>query len=131
MKCVSMFVVATLALAAGCKDDAPPPAPAPAKVAPATAGPVGTDGVRRIAVEANKEGYAPARISAKPGEKLVLVFTRTAEGACFAEVKVPGNELKALPLNQPVEIPVTAPASGEIQFACGMDMFHGVIVADA
>jgi plastocyanin domain-containing protein len=35
-----------------------------------------------------------------------------------------------LPLNQPVAIDLTMPASGEVAFACGMDMMHGSIVAD-
>jgi plastocyanin domain-containing protein len=94
-----------------------------------TTGAVGADGVRRVAIEANTSGYVPARIEAKPGEKLVLVFTRTVDGECLAKVKVAGGEAVELPMNKAVEVPVTAPASGEIKFACGMDMFTGVIVA--
>jgi plastocyanin domain-containing protein len=90
-------------------------------------GEVGPDGVRRIAIEAGKGGYKPARIEARPGESLILVFTRTAEGECLSQIKVADGEVKELPMNQPVEIPVTAPKSGELAFACGMDMFGGVI----
>ena len=35
-----------------------------------------------------------------------------------------------LPMNTPVEVPVTVPQTGEVGFACGMDMFHGVVVAE-
>lgn len=99
-----------------------------AKEAPVTAGTV-ANGVRRIDVEAGKSGYAPERIAGKPGEKLVLVFKRTVEGECLAELKTPDGKLVQLPMNQTVEVPVTVPASGELAFACGMDMFKGVIVA--
>jgi plastocyanin domain-containing protein len=33
-----------------------------------------------------------------------------------------------LPMNQPVEIAVTAPASGKLTFVCGMDMMQGAII---
>ncbi|HTR56425.1 MAG TPA: cupredoxin domain-containing protein [Kofleriaceae bacterium] len=125
------LVVAALALAfVACKKDEPsaaPPAPAPA--APVTGGTVGKDGVRRIAITADDKGYTPARIEGKPGEKLTLVFTRTLESECIAQLKTPDGKLVDLPMNTPVEIAVTVPKTGEVGFACGMDMFHGVVVA--
>jgi plastocyanin domain-containing protein len=96
----------------------------PAALAPAA------DGSRRIAVEAGKDGYKPDRIPGKPGENIVLVFTRTVEGECLAQLKTPDGKLVDLPLNKPVEVPVTLPQTGKLTFACGMDMFHGVIVTD-
>ena len=112
--------------AAGCKNDAKVERSAPT---PVTAGTVGADGVRRVAVEAGKDGYQPERIGGKPGEKLVLVFTRTLEAACIAQLKTPDGKLVDLPKGTPVEVAVTVPASGELGFACGMDMFHGAVVA--
>lgn len=103
----------------------------PAAPTPVTAGTVGTDGVRRVSVEANNSGYQPERIGGKPGEKLVLVFTRTVDSSCIAQLKTPDGKLVDLPKGTPVEVPVTVPASGELGFACGMDMFHGKIVASA
>ena len=122
----SIALVFGLGLAlAGCKD---------AKVegavpTPVTAGTVGPDGVRRVAVDAGKDGYQPERIGGKPGEKLVLVFTRTIDAACIAQLKTPEGKLIDLPKGAPVDVPVTVPASGELGFACGMDMFHGAVVA--
>jgi plastocyanin domain-containing protein len=119
-----------LVVAAGCKkeggggDKAGPPAPTPV-----TAGTV-SDGVRKVAVDAGKEGYKPERIGGKPGEKLVLVFTRTADSTCIAQLKTPDGKLIDLPKGSPVEVAVTVPASGEVGFACGMDMFHGAVVAE-
>ena len=114
----------TLALVACNKETKLAPGPTPV-----TAGTVGADGLRHIPVEANKAGYTPDQIGGKPGEKLVLVFTRTADSTCIAQLKTPDGKLIDLPMNTPVDVAVTVPASGELGFACGMDMFHGKIVA--
>lgn len=110
-----------------CKQEAK----APAGPTPVTAGTIGADGVRRVAVDAGKDGYRPERISGKPGEKLVLVFTRTYDAACIAQLRTPDGKLVDLPKGAPVDVPVTVPAAGEVGFACGMDMFHGAVVAAA
>ena len=120
-------IALALALFAACsKKDDKPKAPPPA---PVTAGQVGSDGLRHVPVEANKEGYTPDKIAGKPGEKLVLVFTRTADSECISQVKVGSAAPVDLPLNKPTEVAVQVPASGQVDFACGMDMFHGVVVA--
>lgn len=123
---VRLSIVLALALVA-CKQDAKVE---PAAPTPVTAGTVGADGVRRVAVDAGKEGYRPDRIGGKPGEKLVLVFTRTYDAACISQLKTPDGKLVDLPMNKPVEVAVTVPQQGEVGFACGMDMFHGVVVAE-
>ncbi|HEY0192922.1 MAG TPA: cupredoxin domain-containing protein [Kofleriaceae bacterium] len=97
---------------------------------PVSAGTVGADGVRKVAIEANTKGYVPDRIGGKPGEKLLLVFTRTADSTCIAQLKTPEGKMVDLPMNQPVEVAVTVPANGEVGFACGMDMFHGSVIAE-
>lgn len=103
------------------------------KAAPAaatlTTGTVASDGTRSVPIAVTNEGYAPARIPGKPGEKLKLVFTRTQESECISQVVVMGAAPVTLPLNHAVEIPVTVPASGELKFACGMDMISGAVVA--
>ena len=121
-----MLVIAA-ALCAACKKDEAPAqtSGAPAAIVPTT----NVGGARKVPIEVNKEGYTPDKIPGKPGEKLDLVFTRTFEADCIAQVKTPDGKLTDLPMNKPVEIAVTVPQSGELGFACGMDMFHGVIVA--
>ena len=101
----------------------------PKQEAPVTAGTVAADGVRRIDIEANAKGYNPERIAGKPGEKLMLVFKRTIDAECLAQVKTPDGKVVELPMNKPVEVAVTVPDQGELTFACGMDMFKGTIVA--
>jgi len=120
------IVVGLVLLVAGCKDKGKEPA-APT---PVTAGTIGSDGVRRVAVEANVKGYQPGRIGGKPGEKLVLVFTRTADSTCIEQLKTPDGKLVDLPKGTPVEVAVTVPQSGEVGFACGMDMWRGAVVAE-
>jgi plastocyanin domain-containing protein len=121
-------VLVALVLISACKkaeDAKPAPKPAAATVAPTT----GSDGARHVAIEANKEGYTPDKIAGKPGEKLVLTFTRTADSSCIAQLKAPDGAMVDLPLGKPVDVAVTVPQTGEVGFACGMDMFHGVVVA--
>lgn len=122
---ISFVLAVALALVA-CKKDgggeaakAPPAAPV-----------VAADGTRVVPIEAGKDGYVPDKIPGKPGEKLKLVFTRTVDSECLAQVKVAGGNVVELPMGKPVEIAVTVPQSGQLAFACGMDMFTGVIVAD-
>jgi len=103
---------------------------APKAQATLTTGRVSPDGVRTIEIEAGAEGYKPDRIPGKPGEKLKLKFTRTVDGECLSELKTPDGTKVALPKGTPVEVDVTVPADGEVKFACGMDMFFGVIVAE-
>jgi plastocyanin domain-containing protein len=100
----------------------------PAGPAPVTAGFVGADGVRSVPIAVKSAGYVPDQVMAKPGEKLKLVFTRVDPTECGAQVKVDNGPVHDLPMNQPVEIAVTVPANGKVQFACGMDMMTGVVV---
>lgn len=118
--------VASLVFGAGCKKAEPP-----AKQAPAAATAVlGADGLRHIAIEAGQDGYAPASIKGKPGEKLVLVFTRTVEGDCLSTVTMKGGTPVPLAMNTPTDVAVTVPASGKLEFVCSMDMFRGAVIAD-
>ena len=100
------------------------------KPAPPAAPSVSADGTRTIPINVNDEGYDPSKISARPGEKLELEFTRRSKSACSEQVKIADGAPVSLPVDKPVKIAVTAPASGEIRFACGMDMMTGVIVVN-
>ena len=110
----------------GCHRRAPhaPPAP-PAYPAVAT---VGANG--RVDVIVDGDGYHPATINAAPGSAIVLVFNRTTDETCGQRVRFPSLSIeRELPLRQPVEVPVTVPASGRLGFTCGMGMYLGSIVA--
>jgi plastocyanin domain-containing protein len=122
----AVALAASLALAACSKRNDIGVKARPARVPTST---VGSDGLRRVTVDVFADGYNPSRITGRPGEKLVLVFTRMVEDGCVAQLKTPDGKLVALPLNTPVEVAVTVPQAGEVGFACGMDMMHGAVVA--
>lgn len=83
---------------------------------------------RRIAVTVGDSGYEPNTMEVAPNEDVVLEMTRTGESECGRYIVVTGTDTRAeLPLNVKVDIPVRAPASGQLVFACGMDMMHGVL----
>lgn len=109
--------------AAGCGSSADAPAPpATATAAPLKAG-------RVVEIAATTTGFSPATVEAKPGETLTLRFTRTTPTGCMSTVTLPGLGIqRELPMNQPVDVTVTAPADGAIPFECGMAMLHGRIV---
>ena len=121
----ALAVVLVLTLGCEKKTDkaAEPPKPTPTAT-------VGSDGVRTIEITANEKGYVPDRIAGKPGEKLKLKFTRTIDGECLEKLKTPDGKIVDLPKNSAVDVDVTVPADGEVKFACGMDMFFAVVVAE-
>lgn len=74
-------------------------------------------------------GYEPETVTLKKGVPAKLVFHRINESDCLSRVqskKLAFNQ--ALPLNQDVEISVDTNRSGEFDYACGMNMFHGKVV---
>lgn len=77
------------------------------------------------------EGFVPARIHAKKGEKLRLVVTRKTDRTCATEIviKEAGVNQK-LPLDKPVVVELTPKKAGKLRYACGMDMIAGEIVVD-
>lgn len=130
----TVAILAILA-AAACKREQSAPAStagsAAASAAAETGGSAGViDGLRAISVQVTGEGYTPSRIVGKPNEKLMLVFTRTVDASCVEQLKTPTGEVVDLPLNKPVKVAVTVPTTGDVGFACGMDMVRGVVVAD-
>lgn len=85
----------------------------------------------RIAVSVDGDGYHPATVRVRAGRPVTLAFTRTSDEGCGQQVVFPDLGLRRdLPLNEAVEVAVTAPASGRIAFTCGMKMYRGAVVAE-
>jgi plastocyanin domain-containing protein len=86
------------------------------------------NGVRTVEMQVTEDGFVPAKIKANKGEKLRLVITRKTEHTCATEIviKEAGINTK-LPLDKTVTVEVTPKKSGELKYACGMDMITGVI----
>jgi plastocyanin domain-containing protein len=92
--------------------------------------PTGDAAVVEIAVTG--KGFEPPRVQAAPGQAMVLRFTRKVAETCADAVNVHGDPVKhMLPLDRPVDIKVKAPPSGELAFACPMQMYRGAVVVSA
>ena len=109
----SLALSALVALVSAC--GSPPPEPAPPSA-------------RTVAIDVGRE-YTPAEVTASPGEALHLVFTRTTDEGCGQQLVFPDLDIRRdLPLDEPVAVDLTAPASGRLGFTCGMDMYRGAVV---
>ena len=84
-RCV-LATVFLLASAAACDNSSS----ATAEAGKAPAGKV-VGGVRYLAIDVVDSGYKPDKLTAKPGEKLMLVFTRKTESACAKQIKIAGG----------------------------------------
>jgi cobalt-zinc-cadmium efflux system membrane fusion protein len=81
-------------------------------------------------VVVSEQGYEPAKVTLRAGTPARITFVRTTDKTCGTEVVFPSlNIRRALPLNEPVVVEFTPATSGEIAFACGMNMLHGTLVA--
>ncbi len=81
-----------------------------------------------VKITVTRNGYEPWKVRAWKGVPLTLVVTRTTDETCATEVVLPEYGIDAkLPLNQPVTITFTPTRSGEVRYACAMNMFQGVI----
>ena len=75
-------------------------------------------------------GYAPEVISIPAGKTTKLEFFRKDSSSCLEEVVISDFKIrKFLPLNEKVFIDITGMKKGEYLFTCGMNMFHGKIIA--
>ena len=82
-----------------------------------------------VEVEIGKNGFQPAKIDLKKGEKLVLNVTRKTNKTCVKKLKHPvSGQGIDLPKNQMVEIVVGSfHEKKKLDLLCGMDMKAGVI----
>lgn len=101
------------------------PAGAPAGIAEGTV----KGGIRVIDMKVTDDGFVPSRVKVKKGEKVRFVVTRTTDSTCAKEIVIKDAGIhQPLPLGQPVKVEFVASKSGEIRYACGMDMISGVVL---
>ncbi len=75
-------------------------------------------------------GYSPTTIYVPVGKPTKLTFLRTDTNSCLEELFIPDLKIKKdLPLNTPIAITFTVINPGEYPFHCGMNMYHGQIIA--
>jgi len=80
-------------------------------------------------VRITEKGFEPPRVAVAAGKPARVAFLRTTDSTCAKEVQFPSLNIKrALPLNETVVVEFTPAKTGEIAFACGMNMLRGVVV---
>lgn len=85
----------------------------------------------RVIMTADGAGFHPSRIHTTAGRPITLSITRTTDETCATEIVIPGQQVrKDLPLKQAVEVTFTPTSTGEIAFACGMNMLKGTVVVE-
>lgn len=78
-----------------------------------------------------KGGYSPEVITLKKGVPATLNFTRKDASSCLDRVVFSDFGInKELPQNEQQTIEIDTSKSGEYQWACGMDMFHGKLIIE-
>ena len=83
---------------------------------------------RKVEIAVTQEGYKPDHLTAKPGEKLLLVFTAKGDTGCCGTIVVPSANARGhVEEGKPLEIAVTMPASGKLTFSCAMNMCKGEV----
>lgn len=76
-------------------------------------------------------GYKPETITLHQGIPAELSFTRTNDQGCLDVVHSKTlNFEEELPLNETKTVTIDTSKTGEFDFSCGMDMFHGKVVIE-
>ena len=95
------------------------------------AAPVAAKAGQAIDIAVTGDGFVPASIRVKQGQPVKLVVTRKTDRTCATEIVIKDAGInQKLPLNQPVAVEFTPKKSGQLRYACGMDMISGVIVVE-
>lgn len=120
-KTLCTVVLAVTGLAAACTKSEVRADP---KTGPAPSG-------KRVSITVTENGFEPGDIKVTKGQPVTFVFVRKTDKTCAKEVVIHVDQKnkieKKLPLNKPVEVAVTFPNSGDVKYACGMDMITGVV----
>jgi plastocyanin domain-containing protein len=85
------------------------------------------EGIQEVTVTVDG-GYDPTRITVQAGQRVRLNFLRRDPSSCLEEVRLPDFHIaQNLPLNEVTAVEFTPTKPGSYEFACGMNMFRGVI----
>ncbi|OFX21392.1 MAG: hypothetical protein A2V77_07815 [Anaeromyxobacter sp. RBG_16_69_14] len=86
---------------------------------------------RKIEIAVTSEGFVPAEVKVKKGEKVNLVVTRKTDKTCATALVMKEKGINVdLPLNKPVTVALKADKHGELKYACPMDMITGKIIVE-
>jgi plastocyanin domain-containing protein len=83
----------------------------------------------RVTIMVTEKGFEPEVVTVSMGKPVTLVVTRTTANTCATELVMPAHGInQPLPLGQAVEITFTPDKTGELSYACAMDMYQGKVV---
>jgi plastocyanin domain-containing protein len=81
-----------------------------------------------IQITVGENGFEPSVVTVHRGELVTLVVTRKTEKTCATEFVMKEHNInQPLPLNQAVTITFTPDKTGDLGYACAMDMYRGTI----
>jgi plastocyanin domain-containing protein len=84
---------------------------------------------KTVQMTVTEDGYVPDKIEARKGEPLTLVITRKTDRTCATEIVIKEYGInQKLPLGKAVTVSFTPSKSGQVRYACGMDMISGTLV---
>lgn len=82
-------------------------------------------------ITASKEGFTPSEIKITKNSYKQLAFVRLDAENCAEEVVFKSLSItKKLPLGEVVLVDLPKDFSGELEFACGMNMYKGKVIAE-
>jgi len=88
-------------------------------------------GIQEVTVTVDG-GYEPSQIVVQAGKPVRLNFDRKDPSSCLEEVRFPDFRIaQFLTLNRITPIEFTPDKPGRYEFACGMNMFRGVVEVQA
>jgi plastocyanin domain-containing protein len=89
------------------------------------------EGIQEVTIMVDG-GYEPSQIAVQAGQPVRLNFYRKDPSSCLEEVRLPDFYIaQQLALNQTTPVEFTPAKPGKYEFACGMNMFRGVIEVQA
>jgi plastocyanin domain-containing protein len=89
------------------------------------------DGIQEVTITVDG-GYEPSRVVVNAGQAVRLNFVRRDKSSCLEQVVFPDFHIaQELDLNQVTPIEFIPQKPGQYTFACGMNMFRGVVEVKA
>jgi plastocyanin domain-containing protein len=86
---------------------------------------------RTVQMTVTEDGFVPDVVRVKRGERVTLVVTRKVEKTCATEIVIKDYGIRAkLPLGKPVAVSFTPTETGNVRYACGMDMIAGNLIVE-
>lgn len=90
-----------------------------------------SEGIQEVNVTVDG-GYEPSRIVVQVGQPVRLNFLRKDANSCLEEVRIPDFHIaQSLVINKVTTVEFTPTKPGNYEFACGMNMFRGVVEVQA